>query len=68
MLEEFLATWELDIEKMETPEFLTSLMHIFNADLEPKYQLKEFNSDFISPGGVWKTMETLGPIIDKGVC
>ncbi|KAK4642105.1 hypothetical protein QC761_512065 [Podospora bellae-mahoneyi] len=67
MLEEFLATWELDIEKMETPEFLTSLMHIFNEDLEPKYQLKDFHSDFISPGGVWKTMETLGPIIDRGM-
>ncbi|KAK4664582.1 LOW QUALITY PROTEIN: uncharacterized protein QC763_512065 [Podospora pseudopauciseta] len=64
---EFLATWELDIEKMETPGFLTSLMHIFNEDLEPKYQLKDFKSDFISPGGVWKTIETLWPIIDRGM-
>ncbi|KAK4173862.1 hypothetical protein QBC36DRAFT_292993 [Triangularia setosa] len=67
MLNDFLDTWNLDIEKMKTEEFLTSLMHIFNRDLEPKYQLKDFDSNYISPGGVWKTMEALVPIIEKGI-
>ncbi|KAK0721181.1 hypothetical protein B0T21DRAFT_294582 [Apiosordaria backusii] len=66
-MNEFLDTWGLSIEEMNTEDFLTSLMHIFNKDIDPKYHLKDFDSSYISPGGVWKTMETLAPIIEKGI-
>ncbi|KAK4203396.1 hypothetical protein QBC40DRAFT_274703 [Triangularia verruculosa] len=66
-LNEFLETWGLSIEDMDTEEFLTSLMHLFNRDIEPKYQLKDLDSQHISPCGVWMMMEALAPIVDKGV-
>ncbi|KAK0666754.1 hypothetical protein QBC41DRAFT_229915 [Cercophora samala] len=67
MLDEFLATWDLDMEGMETEDFLASLMHIFNNELEPEFRLKDFDSNFIRPGSVWKTMEAFGAMIDRAI-